>query len=88
MLLGNRGRGTPSVCSLSVSLQLDSESGQELIHSFGANIFATTVQRTLLDRLALAASGAQACGPTGLYIFAYFKSCCLSLVSNQPESRC
>ena len=51
--------------------------GKELIHSFGTPMFMTATQGKPLDHLALVARGTYTWGPTGPYMFAYFKSCCL-----------
>ena len=50
---------------------------KELIHLSGAPVFATAAQGTPPDSLALVASGAHTCSPTGLYTLHSFKSCCL-----------
>ena len=42
-----------------------------------APLFLCLLPGTLSDCLALEDSGAYACGPTGLNIFEFFKSCCL-----------
>lgn len=52
-------------------------SRKELINLLRALIITTTTQTMPLDHLALRASGSYVCGPTGLYIFALFKSYCL-----------
>lgn len=50
---------------------------KELIHLSRALIFMTATQGKPPDCRVLVTSGAYDCGPTGLDIFAYFKSCCL-----------
>ena len=78
---GNVGQGTPSLrsASASASLQLTSVSQKGAYTLAWIPIFVIAAQGVPPDGLALGASGAYACGPTGLYIFAFFKSCCLRL---------
>ena len=51
--------------------------GMELVCLSGAQIFVTATQGIPLDLVTLVAKRNYACDPTELYIFAYFKSCCL-----------
>lgn len=76
MLSWNMGQGMPSLLSPSASLQFTQKGDYTLIWSL--NI----CDRHLGDssRLpGLVPSMAYVCSPTGLYVFAYFKSCSLSV---------
>ena len=74
MLSGNMGQGMPSLLSPSASLQLTQKGDYTLIWSL--NICDRHPGDT--SRLpGLVPCRAYICSPTGLYIFAYFKSCCL-----------
>ena len=50
-----------------------------IVYSSVASIFVTPTQGTSQDHLDLVASRTYACSSTGLYISAYFKSCCLGV---------
>ena len=52
---------------------------KDLVHLSSTLIFVTTLQGTLLDHLALAASRIYTCDLTELYVFVYLKSCCLRI---------
>jgi len=76
-LLENIGQRTPPLYSPSASLQLTGTSQKELIHSSGALIFSTVSKKTSLNHLVCRPRRGYDYGPTGLYIFAYIKRCCL-----------
>lgn len=67
VLSENVGQETPSLQSLSASLQLVVSPRKLLPHSYGALIFATAAQQRPPDHLALVTSGAYACVPTGIF---------------------
>lgn len=71
------GQWIPSLHPPSASHLVIGISQKGAWHSFGALIFVTTAWETLLGCPALVASGTDSCGPIALYIFTYFKSCCL-----------
>lgn len=75
MLSGNVGQGMSFLHNLSASTAHHRFS-EQLIHLYGALIFALT-HRICPRSPSLEASRIYNCCSTGLYIFTYFKSCCL-----------
>ena len=73
------GQWPPSLCSSFTSLQLADLRQKKsfcTLHITGAPVFASAAQRSPPDYLTLVASATYVYSPT-IYIFAYFKSCCL-----------
>ena len=76
-LSGNIALGTPTLCSPPGLLQLPGVYQKGAHTHFWSPGFLPATQGTPPHHLALVASRAYTCGPTGLYIFAFLKSCCL-----------